>query len=61
MDEFVDAGLRALSKLSPLILGPGFKLVELLDPRLGLRAVIPRIALTLSGSPRFVGTGGGGA
>jgi hypothetical protein len=34
--------------------------VELLDPRLGLRVVIPRIAFALSGSPKFVGTTGGG-
>jgi hypothetical protein len=60
-DEFVEAGLLALSKLSPLTRCSGFKFVELLDPRLGLRAPGPRIAWILSGSPWNVGDGRAGS
>jgi hypothetical protein len=47
-DELVLAGLLARSKLSPLTLCPGFKFVEPLDPRLGLRAGGPKAVLFLS-------------
>lgn len=59
-EEFVLAGLRALSKLSPLTLcaEDAFKLFEVLLWRLGLRAGGPRIWTILSGSPRKEGDGG---
>ena len=42
-EEFVLAGLLARSKLSPLTRCPGFKVVDVLEPKLGLRAAGPKI------------------